>query len=214
MSRTRRWREIGFSERSQMKDGELFGAAIVDECDSEESTTVQTLSVITRMIGTDFERLELRSRDVSRRRTIRGVASTGRAVGGVSLSSMGCIARLPLPLLHEHGNKKSKRNVDLDQQRIGVVTLIEMRPSWLAIEAAIDSSRAGDHAWRQIESGAIKALSVHPADMVIRGCVSGALYAEQWTLREISIGRVGKNPDCFLRITGNFDRDFYDFSDQ
>ena len=198
-----------------MKDSQLFGAAVVDEHHADHvAPIVQTVSIITRTIDPDYERLELRSRDVSRRRMIRGIASTGRAVDGVSLSSIGCIARLPLVLLYEHGTHKTKRVVDLHEQKIGLITLVEKRPAWIAVEAAIDSSRAGDRVWHLLETGEVKALSVYPINMRMRGCVDGSMYAEAWELREVSVGRSGKNADCFCRIIGNYDRDFYDFSDQ
>lgn len=126
------------------------------------------------------------------KRRIRGIASTPTITSrGAVVSSRGCMARLPIPL--RYGHSKLGRG-------IGEVTLVRKSDRQIYIEAEIFDTPAGDHAWRLIESGALRCLSVGKADVRYQAEVDGVRYVDQWKLAEVSICRKGANADCFFQV--------------
>jgi len=170
----------------------------------------RTTRVIRHVVGLGYEKIELRG--PSRRRLIRGVASTGRICeDNYSLSSMGCVMTLPIPLLFAHGHlgKKTKpESDDLQKLRIGEVVLLKKNRHFIQMEAVIDDSEAGKYAWKLIEDGAVSALSVRSSTMQLGAVVDDVSFYDRWTLDEISICRSGRNPEAYFEIAGNYGVDF------
>ena len=173
-----------------------------------EGIDERTVRVIRETVGPGYERIELRG--PSRRRHIRGIASTARVCDDKdSLGSSGCLLSLPLPLLFDHGFVgKKAASTDIHRMRIGELVLLQKSAQMVLIEAVMDDSRAADHAWSLIESGECRCLSILSEDRDLSGVVDGIRFYDRWTLKEVSVCRSGKNPDAMFWIVGNYDVDF------
>lgn len=146
-------------------------------------------------------------------RMIAGVASTDRVCDdGLSLSSWGCEADLPTPLMWDHGlladvddkNKMIrsafdalKESIPRRQQQIGSVTWLRKTAKAVEIRAVLDDTPAAEFAWEYIKQGRVRTLevSIHRPSMHLRGVVDGVRFAERWFLNEVSIVAEGKKPD-------------------
>jgi len=140
------------------------------------------------------------------RRIIEGIASTPTPNShGHSLSSKGCLIRLPVPLLAGHGFMRDTRKLagPIHKCRIGWVTWLRKSREQILVRACVDEGyEAADDAWKLIEAGALRAFSGAAVcnDLHLRGVVDGVRYFDQWTLEEVSVCRTGANPDCLFWI--------------
>ena len=126
-------------------------------------------------------------------RMIHGVASTPTVnTHNYSLSPAGCEIRFPIPILSKHDNFGS----------IGEITLVRKCAQQIFVRGIIHNTPAGDHAWRLIESGELRCFSGAAVDasLVPDGSVEGVRYFKRWRLREITVCKVGANPDCTFEI--------------
>ena len=146
-----------------------------------------------RVNGTETVWLEGRTG----RRMICGIASTPTInAHKYSLSSEGCVARLPIPVLSQHEG---------DGKPIGEVVRLRKSRRHVYVEAIIfEGNVAADHAWRLIEAGELRALSGamsnDPRTHRLQGIADGVSFYDQWMLKEVSICREGANPDCRFEI--------------
>jgi HK97 family phage prohead protease len=126
------------------------------------------------------------------RRMIHGVAATPTITKhNQSKSPLGCEIKLPIPLLCSHSKY---------ERPIGDVTLVRRDRRHIYIQASINENESGDYAWKLIEDGELKALSVGSNDGQVQAEVDGVVFIDRWTLREVSIVRRGANPDCWFEI--------------
>ena len=131
------------------------------------------------------------------RRMIFGIASTPTINShGYSLSSDGCAARLPVPVLSEHAG---------EGKPIGEVILLRKNREHVYVEAVIfEDNFAADHAWKLIESGKLRAfsgaMSGDPRTYHLQGIADGVSFYDRWTLKEVSICRAGACPGCGFEI--------------
>jgi hypothetical protein len=169
--------------------------------------TERTVRAIREVHGDGYEFIELRG--PSRRRLIRGIASTATiSQNGHSYRPMGCIMSLPLPLLFEHGGSVAKKEFNLEKLRIGELVLVHKSEKYVVVEAVLDNSDAADHAWSFVEKGEARCLSVASADAKLVGVVDDVKFYDQWRLTEVSVCRAGANPDAIFHVAGNYSVDF------
>jgi len=150
------------------------------------------------------ERLEFEQEPEGRK--VWGTATTPTITSNRQSSNpRGCIARIPTPLLFGHArvtdaDGKEHRLTD-EQAEIGLVYGIEKTAAALKFKAVLHDSLAADHAWKLIESGEVRCVSIghlqSPATK-IRGAVDGVKFYDEWVLRELSLCRQGANPDAVI----------------
>jgi hypothetical protein len=118
-------------------------------------------------------------------RLIAGLASTARICAdnfeSWSLAPEGCQANLPVPVLVEHGGDEIGQVVFLRKSRTGIF-----------VRAPINDDRA----WRKIEGGEVKGLSVTAAGRRLRVEENGVKFYGTWTLKEVSVCARPGNSDC------------------
>lgn len=103
------------------------------------------------------------------------------------------MAELPVPLLWSHEGKRAAP--------IGEVFHVRKRPTEIYIRADLFDNEAADYAWKLVESGDFRCLSVGGGGRFhVQGVVDGITYYDQWELTEVSICRKGANPDCYFEI--------------
>jgi hypothetical protein len=124
------------------------------------------------------------------KRMVHGIASTPTVTtNNHSRSSAGCVVDFPIPLLCKHEALGS----------IGEIVMLRRSPREIYVIAALhDNNLAADHAWSLVEQGELRALSVAsvPSTSKIDGAVLGTKFYGSWQLAEVSLCRVGANPDC------------------
>lgn len=121
---------------------------------------------------------------------IQGIASTPTINSHkYSLSSGGCRARFPIPVLSGHAKGPP----------IGEVVLVRIAERSVFVEAIIfEGNPAADHAWKLIESGETRCFSgaADQSSWRLAGEVDGVKFYDSWWLKEVSVCRTGANPDC------------------
>ena len=137
------------------------------------------------------------------RRMIHGVASTPTINSHkYSLASAGCQAKLPVPLKSEHA-----------AGQIGEVVLLRKSAREIYVRAVLFDTPAADYAWSLIKAGETRCfsgaskggvvsdgkLSYLPA-LVGDAVVDGVTFYKSWWLDEVSVCRIGANPDCHFDI--------------
>jgi hypothetical protein len=139
-------------------------------------------------------------------RIIEGIASTPTVnMHGYSLSSKGCMVRLPCPVLFGHGHvgkTREKASGDTAAMKIGEVFYVRKSAESILVRAQIDSSEAGNYAWQLIQSGEARCFSgaADNKTLRIRGVVDGHTFYDAWELLEVSVCRKGANPDCTFQV--------------
>jgi hypothetical protein len=122
------------------------------------------------------------------RRMVHGIATTPTiTTNNQSQSSAGCMVEFPIPLLCSHEELGS----------IGEVVMLRRSPREIYCIAALhDNNLAADYAWSMVEQGILRAFSVASDWGRVDGAVLGTRFYGEWRLKEISLCRVGANPDC------------------
>jgi len=137
-------------------------------------------------------------------RIIEGIASTPTVNShGYSLSSKGCLIRLPAPLLFSHGfinDERKQASRDHSEMKIGEIFYARKSTSQIFIKAHVFHNEAGDYAWKLIESGEARCFSGAAAGKSLRlsGVVAHHRFFAQWELSEVSVCPQGANPDCIV----------------
>ena len=120
-------------------------------------------------------------------RLIHGIASSDAINSHTyALLAAGVEVDLPVPILFGHKGHSAP---------IGEVFYARKGRGRLYIRAAIFDNAAGDHAWRLVESGEVRCLSGAGRTLKLQGEVDGVRFYEKWKLVEVSLCRVGANPD-------------------
>lgn len=139
-------------------------------------------------------------------RIIAGIASTPTVNShGCSLSSRGCMVRLPTPLLFSHGfvgDTRNKASANVSDLQIGEIFYVRKSPESVFVKAHVWNTDAGNFAWQLIQSGEARCFSgaADQKSLRLRGVVDGHEFYDEWTLSEVSVCRKGANPDCTFEI--------------
>jgi hypothetical protein len=124
------------------------------------------------------------------RRMVHGICTTPTITSNNhSRSSAGCKIEFPIPLLCAHEPHGS----------IGEVVTLRRSPREIYCICALhDDNPAADYAWSLVEQGELRAFSVASAkgSSTVAGSVLGTKFYGSWQLSEVSLCRVGANPDC------------------
>jgi hypothetical protein len=118
-------------------------------------------------------------------RVIRGIASSGAiSSNGHVLDPRGLILELPIPLACDH-----------KAGSVGEVFELTRDHGMIRFAACLhERSLAADHAWRLIEAGDYKCVSVGGSHAKGSAIVDGITHYCQWRMAELSLCRKGANP--------------------
>jgi hypothetical protein len=123
-------------------------------------------------------------------RMLHGIATTPTvSVNNHSLSSVGCQVEFPIPLLCDHENIGS----------IGEVVMLRRSPKEIyAVCSLHDDHLAADYGWSLFEQGILRGFSVAAMRGYSRidAAVLETKFYGAWRLAEISLVKVGANPDA------------------
>lgn len=135
------------------------------------------------------------------RRVIHGIASTPWIDEHKhSLSSDGCVIKLPVPLMSEHAKVGGG---------VGEVFFVRQCSDQIYVRATVFETPSGNYAWQLIEAGEIACFSIggKAGDAnVIEAQVDGIKFWKSWELGEVSIVRHPANPTCGFEIYRGMDR--------
>lgn len=134
-------------------------------------------------------------------RIVEGWASTGRvSTNNQAVNTKTCIVSLPTPLCVSHGRLQDGKKVTAKQGAVGEIFEATCSDEGVYIKAAIWNTKAGDHAWRLVQDGTLKELSIAARDgsSTLNGVVRGVRYYDKWALSEVSLCPKGACPGAVV----------------
>ncbi|MER9588550.1 hypothetical protein NKI94_07050 [Mesorhizobium australicum] len=140
---------------------------------------------------------------------IHGLATTPTVTSSRRASSSADMkAVLPLPLWSEHK--------DAGSQPIGEVYFLRKSPRGVYMRAALFDHFAAKYAENLIRRRELGCLSIaHKPGSKLLAEVDDIKFFSEWTLKEISVCRLGRNPDCKFEVLqdGDEGKKFWEPSD-